>query len=492
MSIVSYNGFRLIPAPFVSVQKQYEKSADGNSVGARYSITITGTIAADKGSPNKTGVFYAGGGYPPDESVGDASRLGAIIRKQEAIRELFSEEGHQLEFQSFDGSPPMKCNPRINSIAFSDGQWYNTSQYTIECESDVLSVNGLLYGEDSFDQYVTSATEEWNIETSDDQPQGIGMPRTYRLTHSLQAQGKRFYDDAGTLTKPAWQQARDWVLPKLGFDGSFLSSSGVRDLPSYYSGFNHVRSESIDEMGGSYAVTETWILASGSATEDFTISTRLAADNGLVSVSIDGAINGYEQRNSDMTIVSQKYENAITKFTAASGLAYTRAQAYSGMSSLNIIPLSTSISRNPLTGTINYTFEYDNRQSNYVPGAKSEVISLNSSFDVDVFAAIPILGRTKGPLLQDMATKQARTRGLSIELAMEIPSQSGSSLAGMQSIFFSANPRVNPTSSSAIVMILDAANPMNTGATKAFVSQRNETWEPKSGRYSFNIEWTWE
>ena len=44
--------------------------------------------------------------------------LKAILRKQEAIRILFSEDGHNFEIQPWDGGPSSKCNPRIQSIEF--------------------------------------------------------------------------------------------------------------------------------------------------------------------------------------------------------------------------------------------------------------------------------------------------------------------------------------------------------------------------------------
>src|SRR5690606_21036907 len=128
----------------------------------------------------------------------DDSRFKAIIRKQEAIRQLFAEEGLVLEFQSFDGSQPMKCNPRILGITFQDGQWYDTCDYTVNCECDVLSVNGLLVGEDDFDQYIAAASESWNLETLEEAESDL-LPRTYRLTHSVSAKGKRFYKSDGSL-----------------------------------------------------------------------------------------------------------------------------------------------------------------------------------------------------------------------------------------------------------------------------------------------------
>ena len=201
MSRVLYGTSRLIPAPFVSVSKQYSKAGDGRIIGSIFSLTITGKMLAFKGSPDSSGTFWTSGGYPSDETVGTDSRLKAIIRKQEALRNLFSEEGLSLEFQSADGSAPMKCNPRMNSIEFSPDVWYQTCDYTINLEADVVYVNGLALGEDAFSQYIDDASESWSFDTDEDKPETIGVPRTYRVTHSVGAKGKRFYDETGTLVK---------------------------------------------------------------------------------------------------------------------------------------------------------------------------------------------------------------------------------------------------------------------------------------------------
>ena len=41
----------LIPAPFVNITKNFDKQGDGEIIGVTYSIALTGTLLADKGSP---------------------------------------------------------------------------------------------------------------------------------------------------------------------------------------------------------------------------------------------------------------------------------------------------------------------------------------------------------------------------------------------------------------------------------------------------------
>lgn len=481
-----YDSKRLIPAPFVSIEKQYTKTNDGTIIGKIFQITIIGTLVAYMGSPSSTGTWHTSGGYPDDEAIDSNSRLAALLRKQEALRELFSNEGLQFEVQSLDGSQPMKCNPRQISISIPDGQWFDRCEYTITMECDELYPEQ----EDDFSYYISDANESWQLETNEDQPEGIGKPRTYRLTHNVSAVGKRFYDDTGSLVKPAWQQARDFVLARLGFDSTIALSSGVNNLPSYYGGYNHVRSQDIDELGGGFSVSETWILSSGTALEDFTVETNSNINETNVGVTIQGLITGLEERNASLSLTTSKYDNALTKFTQASGLALTRAQSYSGYT-LNITPTVSTIGRNPIAGTIQYSFQYDDRPSSIISGAKSEVIAINDSFGGESFASIFVLGRANGPVLQDLGTKPAATRSLNIECVMPRPSFGSFTTSEIRTAL-NNNPRLSAASSGTFFKIIEAANPQNNGYTTVFESPTQENWEPLNGRYSYNKTWTYE
>lgn len=494
-----YDGKRIIPAPFVTFNKNYSKTGDGELIGSLFSIVLKGTIVAHKGSPDTTGTFWTSSGYPSDEVVDDTEALKAIMRKQEAIRNLFSDEGKTLEIQSADGSQPMKCNPRVISVEFSEGLWYNRCEYSIQLEADIVYINGTPLGEDSFTQNLAEANESWSIETNEDQPESIELNRTYRMSHSVSATGKRFYDETATLQKAAWKWARDWVVPKLGFDATIALSSGVNQLPSYYGGFNHVRNEEVDENGGRFSVNETWILASGNVIEDYTIETSVNTTDGITTVGIQGNITGLETRSeSTMNVLTSKYAAASGKFDSISGsLAYQRAQIYSGQT-LNMIPAQSTITRNPIAGNIQYSYQYDTRPSNIVTGTKSENITVSRSWDVDVVAAIPVLGRTAGPVLQPINTHQEAVVSLDIQLIF------GSEFAGTginpTTLLVSRNPGLVDPQKTQIQNIVNAVKPSNAGylnnagnaASVQYVRSQSENWEPRTGRYGLQIEWIYE
>lgn len=473
MSRCQYNSRRLIPAPRVSFVKRFLRSQDGTKLGSVWQITVIGTICADGGSPDSDGVFWTVGGYPSFESIPGDSRLGSIFRKQEAIRELFSEDGHSLEWQSADGSAPIKCNPRITDINFSDDLWYNTSQYTISAEADIIYINGTAYGEDDFDTFISDATESWSIDPDDGLVEGPGQ-RTFKVTHNVSAVGRRVFDDTGGLLSGllSYQWAKRWVTPRVGIDYQIVRS-GIVGAQDYMSAYNHVRSETVDELTGSYGIQESWVLASGNAIEDFNISIKTSNSDGLTVVGIDGNIIGLEQRDSNLNLVTTKYDNANTKFNQISGLILGRAQNYAGLT-LNIIPLSTSVTKAPFGGTISYSYEYNNRPSSLIPNARSESIVVLDNNDEDVIAIIPIPGRQAGPIIQDMNTKQEKSRSLTIELVMPLPS--GSIIDRL-----SQKPNVSSIS--------DSVKP--TGSLVKQV-QNQESWDINNGRYNLNRSWTYE
>jgi len=488
MSYCIYNSNRIIPAPpSVSPQKVYQKTGDGKIIGAGFTITINGTLLPDKGSPRTDGSFWNLPGYPPDETIPDESRLAAILRKQEALRKLFATEGYLFEIQSGDGTPAMKFSPRIVSLDFLDNEtrWYNRCDYTLVLECDVIYVNGQLISEDQFAEFISDASENWSFEV-DETPEGIDMPRTYRVTHSISATGKRFYNENGGLVKQAWEQARDYVLPKLGISNFFASSSGVNNLPDYYRGFNYVRANNQDDTAGQYSVTESWLLASGAALEEFTCDIRNSQDTGVTQVTLAGSINGLEERDSNMNLIRKKYTNGLAKWGQVAPAIFTRAQNYAGIT-LNPVTLSRQVGKNDINGTISYSYEYDNRPTNLFSGMNYESIRINTVFAGDLFASIPIIGRANGNLLQDLSGKTENSVTLSIELVTQPPSFGDGSISALSNAFF-RNPRV--AQANTFNNLIQAARPsLNFNATKEFNREPSEDWDVKTGRYNYSIQW---
>lgn len=471
-------GKRLIPAPFLTMQKQYDKAEDGTIVGSTHAITLKGKLISFMGSPDSVGSFWTLAGEPPDETISDDKRLKAILRKQDALRRLFATEGLTVEIQPWDGSASIRFNPRLRGpISFTDGLWYNSCEYQIDLEAD--TVYGLGTSEDTgdvADYKVTKATEDWNIEPADDRA------RTFRLTHSVSAQGKRHYDETGTLTNPAWKQAEKYVLDriKLGLDTTRLRASGVLDLnPDVYKAYNYVRTNHVNELGGTFQATETWLVfdpgTQAPAVEEYTVTVRSGTDSGLTKVTLEGNITGLEERhNTNRSLVKSRWENAQAKYTQVEGSFYNRAKVISGVGAdppLNTTPLNKVIGRNEINGVITYNLEYDTRATVLVVGALSESVQISFKNPVDVFAEIPVLGRAAGPILQTIGTVTSRQKSISIEIVVK-PGD-----------YRTASPAAT------IVNVVAALRPV---ATKVFVKDDNDNWDPYHGRYSRQVSWTYQ
>lgn len=477
MSRVMYNGKRLIPAPQVTVVKTYQSNADGTKVGSEWNITINGILVGWMGSPNSHGTFWTLGGFPPDEVIADNSRLATIIRKGEALRTLFSTDGQELEIQSEDGSQPMKCNPKILNVTLNEGTWYDRLGYSITLTCSVLSINGQDVGEDNFEAYIENGEESWGVETNEE-PQDFITQRTYKLSHTVTAKGKLVYASDGSLISDAWVQAQNWVLPRLGYDPSRVSGSAVTDASS--TPYNHIITESIDKKSGQYSVTETWMLANDIALENYTISISNSLETSLTKVTIDGSVTGLEVRDAENSLVTKKYDNALAKFNTVISLAYGRAMQYCtavkpGVN-LNSSAVSQQTNVSPVTGTISYNYEFDDRPSNLINGARMESIIVTDNLPTDYCVPIFVIGRAQGPVLQNLNTSKETTRELSIELVMDGTYRP-----------FSVN--TNPRITSNVQNVIDSSKPIGN---QVYVQDKKETWDIKTGRYTFNTTWIWE
>ncbi len=464
---VSYRGNKLIPAPFCTWSREFNTAEDGRQLGSVFVISLQGKITSEKGSPSSSGTWWTVSGYPADETLTHDQMLKSQLHKKKAIEELFSVEGGSLEIQPWDGSAPVKFYPRIRRTDHPAGLWFNQSDYTISMEADVLYLDGQPVGESTYP--VQRANEEWSVEPQDEDL------NTFRLTHSVSAVGKRSYDENG-LVREAVENARLYALNSvgLGIDSTRMEASGVLNLWDQQA-YNYVRGTREDSLGGSFSCTESWLLynASGQAPalETFQVQARLQPD-GLTQVSVDGQVQGLEQRdNTTRELVTSKWANAQSKWTAnVQPNLFTRAQNLTGIT-LHSAPLSTTVGYNQVGGVISYAYSYDDRGNYSTAGALSEIISLTDVDPGDVFAAIGVIGRPAGPVLQDIGSQTEKRRSLSIEIQMP---------AATQSLTY---PKPD------VAGIVAANAP--TGVL-VFQEPAQENWSSRTGRYSKSVSWVYE
>ncbi len=385
---VYYDSASIIPAPFLSLNKATQATSDGTKVGSIVEITINGTLVAYKGSPQGGTLsgaswggpynrFWINSGYPPDESVNANTRLYSMEAKQEALRALFANDGKWLEWQAPDGSPALKCQPRFKDITFDqspDPTWYQLCSYTIRLEADKLYLTGEPADDTPFnDELVSSAGETWEIADGE-------VAKTFRLSHTMSAVGKRQFDPTGNQVGMPWQVAQNFVQNRLskGYTGttsfspvpptqivasSFLSQ-GVLNF-STLQAYNFVRTDSLDELAGSYSVNETWILSqAASGSDNFQVSIRKFSTepDTTTTVGIQGTIRGFYTALNDY---DQRFDGAKYVWAQLRGTPlFNRVQAYATGTFLNSQPLAGNVDYDYNAGTIAYNYEFSDRLHN--------------------------------------------------------------------------------------------------------------------------------
>lgn len=469
MGIIKYDGNKLIPAPVFSVNRDFQTTGDGTIIGNTYQIVVNGKMLPYMGSPNSSGVFHTTSGYPANETIADGQRLQAVLNKQEALKELFraANIGKKFEILNDDSADPVYFYPRTIQLDLPEGIFFNDFTYSIVMTADAIYPNV----DTVFSDNIESGSESWSVEPDQ---QNVNNTFNFKVNHSIAAKGKKFYNASGVMSD-AWAEAKDWVTSRLGINHAIISS-GVYNLTGL-SGFNHLVSTSIDQLEGSYSLNESWLFASGIAYEDFSVSTATGLE-GITSVSLEGNIVGHELRNAS-TIYTSKWTNASGYFVSIENSLLNRAQAYSN-TTLNPVPVSQSVGRNPIGGTINYSYEYDTRPASYISGAKSEVFVVTYNDRSRSHARVPVIGRARGPVLQGLGTSEATTKNLSIEFVLG-PSFNSANISGSFDFPYHL-----------ISGLVDNLDPANLGASKSYYGPPQKTWEPLTGRGSFNIEWTYE
>jgi hypothetical protein len=463
------------PTPKVSVNKEFIKAGDGTIIGYTYNITLSGDIIS-------TGALTTPG-------AGQSNLMGRL-------RTTFTvDKIGALEVTSYGGGGGFTFpSARVTSVEIpepsDESMWVQDAQYSITCEADYE-------GSDStFSYQIQDASESWSLE-EDEGSMGFDVTseipyKTYRLTHTAEATGRRKLT-SGAVTNDAWMEAELYVKTLCADAPANVNISempgGTSALEVQRMGtitaasinadalgaFNHVRVMSVDKANGSFSITDTWTLSQEKATQNLEISVEESATEGDFSITVDGTITGLatEAASDLLHIRSSAYGNAFSALPSDGDL-YTLADAlYTGGGALLPAPLNKRVGHNKVAGIITYGLAFTDRLPPLIPGSLSTTINveyINADALEEIFASIPVIGRTDGPVLQDMGTTGEQKRRVSIEAVMEKTS------------------RTNPPAAAAL-LIAEAYKPTGTIVLRGPI---NETWEPSSGRYSFNVEWTYQ
>ena len=357
-------GRKIIPAPLLSITKNYNSDEDGTKRGTLYSINVQGTLLPYRGSPSGNystleTAFWTLSGQPPDQPVGvtDGESFDLLLRKQEALRWLFSEDGGTFEWQPPGGQPPVRCYPRIISIDFPEGQWADRSDYSIQMEAPWIFLNGTLSFEDDIsDDLISAATETWNFEELDGR-----NGEQYRVSHEVNANSIIGHDGVGGLHggRQAWENAKIFVDARISgvvsADVMFAALGSTSKITGRYSTVVN-----IDKNGGTYGITEEWLLSDSGTYEERQFTVEYDGGIDEYSVTYQGTIHGVSPGSRDGNVASMNTAKA-----AIPSVATAQSTATANVGSLlngKIIPSSPdrqTFALNQQDGSVVFTYQWN-------------------------------------------------------------------------------------------------------------------------------------
>lgn len=489
MSVIfKYGDYEFDPKPAFSINVDNLKTPDGSGYGRKYTVEIEGSLLLQ-----------------PNQAI---SGVVGTFQKIEDLKDALNQDG-KLFLVSCNDNPIISGYPIIGeslSIEKNEDNFARRADYKFAFEMPTLTGgdSGDNFNNSIIPPFIESASESWSVDFEEERMpfdwnvSGINEKFGYKLavTHDVDVQARPAYDSSENIIEP-WKSAKDYAETRLGFDNDMVTLTGILGIPrpnnNYFTKFdvfNQYRNVQIDKSNGSVKVSETFIVTpSGSnslpnnAIETFSIDVN--KDEGITSVSINGEIQGLAKITYDPSGV---FKQESSKFVAASGYysllgQFTPSRLYRRCNSvykmakdscdnndLNPIPNSKSASFNPIDGTISYTQTFNNQFYCFTdPCIVSQNVTVDDNLKQDVFAEQVVIGRAVGPIIQDINTKTARSRTVTVEIVTR-PSTDCTSYY---------NPTFTGQVETLVNSLLDQIS-----TSGQFISENRQNWSITQGRYT--------
>ena len=198
-----------------------------------------------------------------------------------------------------------------------------------------------------------------------------------------------------------------------------------------YKAYNHTRSVSSDQSVGSYSVTDTWVISQ----ENFesTHSLEFSFEGGVSGEGATVTANATFQGLSTIDYLSgessktDKYAGALKAFGTIMPLIPDLAeQVYidsQGQYALRKdFKLNESVAHNKVAGTVTYSVTFNDYDPPKITDAVSENVSVsynNDKGEQKLIAALQVIGRANGPIIQDIQTTQISSRTITVDAVMK-------------------------------------------------------------------------
>lgn len=416
---VEYGSFKFLsengyPVPNFSIAQTQNRTSAGAYLSSERVVTLEGIVYTQKMvAQNSTG-------------TSGTSDITTLFAKASGLKSNIianNMSGLKIGYNTkniVDGSGLLK------SISFQENEnyWTNTINYTIEI---AIPITGSMLQADTAgaNYHVSNVQDECRLEVIEDQTYLYNsqyLP-AYRISRTLGATGKSVDVSGALVNAKKWVNFRQDNVPLTG-----MFPSG--DFPLY----NPSRNVSVDEVNGTYTVTETFISKSGDPwiiTNNINLSKNL--DN-IRQVEINGKIQGLQKYTfnehkhsiinganiasgmldikpeiTGLSSTNYKYLNAVSGYSSITGQFYQVAvnkdnilknyESNNNTAPINPIPLSVTEGFNPTEGSISYTRTYNNRRISIISGALVETINIRESKPVNSVGEVFVIGRRLGPII---------------------------------------------------------------------------------------------
>lgn len=505
MANLYIDGKRIVPAPFYSISHDINRTNGGIIISCLYTISLTGTILANRGYPSSTGAFSTSASDGLDLTESSVStqqaRFKSLLNKQKALKELvliegtgFGDASQNVQIINSTGGSNGQTNDKIefnyfsSNIEFEPSTTTDTSNYVITFLANDVRLNGSSVNPATGqykDYYLRSASDTMSLQAAND------YDDTYTITRSVKAQGYKSYgaDVGGSLSATSgWATAREWVKAQFGNDVKAaptlaqLGSFPVITLPGGYEYVNATISEDTDRLGGDYGLTVSWTYAPKNtsgvyySSDEYTTSQNVTNIGTKKTYKISGTIKGYQ----DNTRVKKAYEVAKLYFDETIDSAELISRI-SNKFSINYAdvkgPTAYSVTYNDFGGTISYDYDFYQIPSG-LPDCFVDVdVIVTKNEDERIVAEVGIPGRAAGPIIQDIKTKQSQKRSINASFITSSGNVGFGIMAGLKSSGMSYLAGISAT-------------PTGTQNTQYWMTGFSHNYDISNGKYSMDINYT--
>lgn len=366
---MTYGDYEFIPAPLINWSVSLVKDSKDEPLFLENTLDMEGTLL---------------------NFVSESGAFGELIDSRKELVDAVSTSGKEFKITN-KGIPVVSgIFPTLESVNFEAGTWTEQILYNITFVYNELLDDGPV---------VQNFNETWSFQEDENR-------RSVSITHDVSAVG---INTAGSGSNNALENARTFVLGKTSYNNvpsdhpAFVQASGL--LPSGLDlvAYEGLRSENVDVQAGSFQVTEQFTLSSGNFTHLQTGQFQ-TDNNGITTVSVDGTVRGLGRHDFAFT-------NALSAFNSniESTIPDKAKEIYSRFSGSGTLftsrPQSRAISQNEFTGVITYNRSYTDDPSSDLPNDIQDAsVQVSNNEPVQAHATIPIINRSDGPIVQDIAT----------------------------------------------------------------------------------------